>query len=152
MKKEKKQRKPKYKLRLALLYIGSFIVNILPLCILFALNWDRYVTRPADTVKLCLGGALTAAFILLAVLGKLKLPKKAVTLSILLVMCYLLGSVLPDLMIIIFMALCGELLDLILFRGAIKRTREDILIGRTADATSKQVEDALAKYFSNGRT
>jgi hypothetical protein len=124
----------------------------MPLCLLFAFNWDRYTARPTDTVKLCLGGALAAILILLAVLGKLKLPKKAVTLSVLLLLCYLLDAVLPDLMIIIFMALIGELLDLILFRGAIKRTREDILIGRTADATSKQVEDALEKYFSNGRT
>ena len=143
---EKKSKRPHLRLRLAFLCTGSFIINILPLVLLFVFKWDEYTEKPADTVKLCLGGAMLAVFVLLAVLGKFKLPRKIVSLSIILVMAYLLSAVLNDLMLIVAMALLGECLDLLLFKGAIKKTRENILIGRTADATASQVEEVIKKY------
>ena len=45
------------------------------------------------------------------------------------------------------MALAGEFLDFVCFQRAIRITKENILIGKTADVTTAQVEEVLKKYI-----
>lgn len=146
MSEEKQKRKPNYKLRLVLLQIGSFLCSVAPLAICLILKWDKYTTTPDKTVKLCLGGILVVVFIALKALDKLKISSAIVVYGAVFALAYLLESLLTDLMLLSGMALLGELLDVIFFKHAIKTCKENILIGKTAAATSAQVEDVLKKY------
>ena len=143
----------KYKRRLVLLRIGSFIVTILPLCIVVALKaGEWFSTSPSSGVKLAVGAMIAIALIALKVLGKVKIPSGIVGYGLVFAMCYLLGPILEDLTLLSGMALLGEILDSALFRRAIKRTSENITIGKTADTTAAQVEAILKNYVGNGRT
>jgi hypothetical protein len=145
--KEKKSKKPHLRARLVFLYIGSFIAFSAPLAICFILRRKEYIKAPADTVKLALGGVLLAVIIAFMILGRLKIHRRIVGLGISFILVYLLQAVLVDLDLLLGLALIGEVLDLILFQGAIKSTKEKILITKTADATSEQVEEVLKKYI-----
>ena len=142
----KAKKTPNYKLRLWLLQVGSFLISIAPLVICLICNWDKYTGTPDKTVKLCLGGLLGVLFIALKSVGKLKIPSAIIGYGVVFVMSYLLSTILEDLMLLSGMALLGELLTVIFFNTAIKRTKENILVGKTADATSAQVEEVLKKY------
>ena len=144
-------KKPNLKLRLALLYIGSFVVSVAPLLVCFIINWDKYAETPADTVKLCIGGVIALVFIFLKVIGKLKMPRRIVLFGVVFVMAYLLQPIIKDLMLLSGMALAGEFLDFVCFQRAIRITKENILIGKTADATTTQVEQVIKKYLGSGR-
>ena len=76
--KDKTKKKLSLKGRLILLEIASFIVSVAPLVVVFAINWDKYAETPADTVKLCFGGALIVVLLLLKVIGKLRMPSRIV--------------------------------------------------------------------------
>ena len=143
-------KKPNLKLRLVFLYIGSFIVSIAPLVFCFAWNWGDYTKTPGDTVKLSLGGLILFTLVFMKVIGKLKMPRRIVSFGIVFVMAYLLQAVLKDLLLLSGMALLGEFIDYVFFQKAIKRTKENILIGKTADVTTAQVEEVIKKYI--GRT
>lgn len=67
------------------------------------------------------------------------------------VMAYLLQALMDDLILLSGMALAGELLDLLCFQHFIKKTKENILIEKTADATTSKVEEVVKKYLGNGR-
>lgn len=149
MSKEKK--KPNLKVRLVFLYIGSFIISIAPLLAILGIRWNKYTATPADTVKLCAGGVICLVLVFLKVIGKLKIPRRIVLFGIVFVMTYLLQSILNDLLLLSGMALAGELLDFVCFQRAIRITKENILIGKTADATTQKVEEVLKKYVGNGR-
>ena len=140
-------KKPKYRVRLIFLYIGSFIVSIAPLLTVLILNWDKYAKTPSDTVKLCLGGIICLIFIFMKVVGKLHMPSRIVFFGIVFIMAYLLQALLYDLILLSGMALIGEVIDVICFQHLIKVTKENILVGKTASETSKQVEEVIKSYF-----
>ena len=144
MSKEKK--KASLQLILILLYIGSFLSSVLPLIICVGVNFDKYTKTPGDTVKLCIGGVIALIFLFLKVIGKLKMPRRIILFGLVFIMTYLLQAILNDLILLSGMALIGELLDFIFFQRAIKNTKERIIIGKTADATTHQVEQVLKKY------
>ncbi len=141
-------KKSNLKSRLILLYIGSFIVSIAPLLVCFVLNWNDYTKTPGDTVKLSLGGIMILVLVFIKVIGKLKMPRRIVSFGIAFVMAYLLQAVLQDLLLLTGMALLGEFADYVIFQRAIKQTKEDMLVGKTADATTAQVEEVIKKYIS----
>ena len=93
------KKKPNLRLRLVLLYIGSFIVCVAPLLVCFIVNWDKYTKTPGDTVKLCIGGVIAVFFLFLKVIGQLKMPRRIVLFGIVFVMAYLLQAILDDLML-----------------------------------------------------
>lgn len=149
--KEKSKKQPNLKTRLVFLYIGSFIVSIAPLLVVLILRWDNYTKTPGDTVKLCFGGAICLFFVFLKVIGKLKMPRRIVLFGVVFIMAYLLKALMDDLILLSGMALTGELIDLLCFQRVIKVTKENILIGKTADATTSKVEEVVKKYLGNGR-
>lgn len=141
----------KMKSRLALLRIGSFIVSIAPLVIVLIINWGKYTKTPGETVKLCIGGIMVAFFIFLKVIGKLKMPRRIVLFGVVFIMAYLLQAIMNDMLLLSGMALLGEFMDMVCFQGFIKKLEENILIGKTANATTDQVEKVIQKYIGNGR-
>lgn len=138
---------PNYKRRLVFLSLGSFIVSVAPLLICITANWGRYVKTPGDAVSLGLGGMLAAIFLLLKVLGKLKMPSRVVLYGVVFIMAYLFEALLSDLVLLSGMALLGETVDFIFFQRAIRTAKENILVGKTADATATQVEAIVKKYI-----
>ena len=145
------KRKMSLKVRLALLQIGSFIVSIAPLIVVFAVNWEKYTETPADTVKLCFGGIVIAVLIFIKAIGKLRMPHRIVFFGIVFVMAYLLQALWQDILLLSGMALAGEALDCIFFQRAIRIKRENIIVNKTADVTTEKVEEVIKKYIGNGR-
>lgn len=139
--------KRQLKRRLHLLYVVSFIVTLAPLIAVLAINWQSYTETAAETVKLTVGGVLVAIFMLLKVLGKLKIPRRVVCYAFVFALAYLLEAVLADLMILSGAALLGEVVDYIFLQRAIKGTKEAVLAAGTADATAERVEDMFKKYM-----
>lgn len=141
----------KMKSRLVLLQIGSFFVSIAPLVIVLIINWGKYTKTPGETVKLCIGGIMVAFFIFLKVIGKLKMPRRIVLFGVVFIMAYLLQAIMDDMLLLSGMALLGEFIDMVCFQGFIKKLKENILVGKTANATTDQVEKVIQKYMGNGR-
>lgn len=100
--------------RIVILYLMSFMVSISPLLIYFIANRDRYVCTRYDAIKLFSGGLIVVFILLLKVLKKLKIPSGVFLFSLICVLSYLLKPIINDLMIISFLALVGELFDLII--------------------------------------
>lgn len=137
----------KMKRKLVFLYIGSFLASIAPLLTVLIARWNVYTKSPGDTVKLCIGGVICLFFIFLKVIGKLKMPRRIVLFGVVFALVYLLKSILDDLLLLSGMALAGELLDMLFFQMAIRRTKEKILIEKTSTATSEKVEEVIKKYI-----
>ena len=133
------------KFKIPLLYMLSFVLSILPVSIYFFANADRYFITVPDRVKLTVGLACMAFIVLLKVMGKLKMPSRAVLFALITVLCYLLERVLDDLIVFSFLALVGEILDMIC-QHFINRAKEERLLQKSADRTAKEIERVL-----NGR-
>lgn len=145
------KRKMSLKVRLVFLQIGSFIVSIAPLIVIFAMNWGKYTETPGDTVKLCFGGIVIAVLIFIKAIGKLHMPHRIVFFGIVFVMAYFLQALWQDILLLSGMAFAGEALDCIFFQRAIRITKENILVNKTADVTTEKVEEVIKKYIGNGR-
>ena len=133
--------------KLFFLSLGGFLASLLPLCVLFVMRWELYVTAvPGGAIRLSLGGGMIAALILLKILGKLRMPSRLLVMVLCLVMVYLLEAVLSDLALILWMAIVGEGADAFLFAPLVRRVRERIRIMKQADATADRVEELLKTY------
>ena len=137
----------KMRRKLTLLYIGSFIISILPLLVVLIVRWDEYTKTPSDTVKLCIGGIICLFFVLLKVIGKLKISRRIVLFGVVFVLVYLLKAVVDDLLLLSGMALFGELLDMLFFQRAIRLTKEGLIVEKTSTATTEKVEEVIKKYI-----
>ena len=144
-------KKKKLRLNLVLLQLGSFLVSVAPLLTVLIANWGKYTKTPSDILKLCVGGFFVVLFIFLKVIGKLQMPRRIVLFGVVFLMSYLLKAIMDDMILLSGMALGGEALDFIFFQRAIRITKENILIGKTADATTQQFEEVIKKYLGEGR-
>ena len=132
------------RLKLPLLYLISFVLSIGPVAVFVGFNIDSYISTTADAIKLSLGGILVAFIVILKVLGKLKIPSRITVFSLAFVISYLLSSLIEDICILLFLALVGEALDLIL--GAlIKREKEKITNEKIAKETANQLEKIIPR-------
>ena len=131
--------------KMPILYLLSFVASVLPVAIYFFANSERYFVTVPDKVKLTVGLVCFGVIVLLKVMGKLKMPSRAVLFAFVMVMCYLLERVLDDLIIFSFLALIGEVLDMIC-QHFIKKAKEERLLQKSAERTANQIERIL-----NGR-
>ncbi|MBO5440068.1 MAG: hypothetical protein J6A53_05375 [Clostridia bacterium] len=126
--------------KIFILYLCSFAVSISPLLTYFIVNRDRYICTRYDALKLFSGGLIIAFMLLLKVLKKLKIPSGVFLFSLLTVLAYLLKPIISDLMVLSFLALVGELGDLVI-QAIISREKRKLQAKETASA----VEDAIVK-------
>lgn len=126
--------------KIFILYLCSFMVSISPLLTYFIVNKDRYICTRYDALKLFSGGLIIAFMLLLKVLKKLKIPSGVFLFSLLTVLAYLLKPIISDLMVLSFLALVGELGDLVI-QAIISREKRKLQAKETASA----VEDAIVK-------
>ena len=128
------------RLKLPILCFLSFASSCLPVLIYFFLNLDKYVKTTPQAVKITFGFVILMVILVIKALGKLKMPGRIVAFSILLDLSYLLESLLNDLVVFLFLALLGEVLDLI-FQSFIAREREK----RDNEKLSAQIERSVEK-------
>ena len=131
--------------KMPILYALSFALSVLPVAIYFFANADRYFVTVSDRVRLSVGLVALCVIVLLKVMGQLRVPSRAVLFAFVMVMCYLLERVLDDLIIFSFLALIGEVLDMIC-QHFIRREKEKKLVEKTAERTANEIERVL-----NGR-
>lgn len=143
--KTKKKLSPKQKL--ILLKIGSFIISVAPVLIFIICNWGDYVKTGADIVKLSIGFVIAIILFLLKVIGKLKMPRRVVTYSVICVLCYFLYPLVLDIVYLSALCLLGELLDMCIFQRPIKKLEESIAIAKNADATTAKVSEEVKRIL-----
>lgn len=137
----------KKRVKLCVLQVLSFIVSAAPLAVLLIINLDKYFVTIAAGVKLAAGGMLVIVLMLLNAFGRLKIPGGVMAYLIVFLLAYLLEAVLADLMLISGAALIGAVVDYIFIRPLVKRARDEIMIGKTADATAEKVKSVLDEYL-----
>jgi hypothetical protein len=123
----------------------SFVLSIAPVGIYFFLNRHRYFVTLPDKVKITVGLVCLVFIVFLKVMGKLRMPSRAVLFGFVMIMCYLMERVLDDLLVFSFLALVGEVLDLIC-QHFIRKAREERLLEKSAKRTAEEIERVL-----NGR-
>jgi hypothetical protein len=144
MAEQKKQRK---RVPLFCLRVMSFFASIAPLGAVFVVKYDEYVGTVSEAVKLGFGAIAIVVFMVMKVLGKLKMPPRVVFYAMVLGFSYVFASLLEDLTLLSFMALAGEALDLFLFQPLIKRRVSERERSKVADATAERVEELFDKYI-----
>lgn len=132
-------------IKLILLYVLGFCLSIAPILIYFIANSEKYISNGYDGFKLASGGVILACILLLKITGKLKIPSAVSVFSIIFVLSYLLDTILQDVMIFSFLALLGEIFDIIV-QIFIKKQREKAENQKIASQTASEI----SKIF-NGR-
>ena len=131
--------------KIPLLYVLSFALSVLPVAVYFFANADRYFVTVPDRVRLTVGLVCLAVIVFLKIMGKLRMPSRAVLFGFVMVMCYLLERVLDDLVVFSFLALVGEVLDMVC-QHYIRKAREEKQLEKSAKRTAEEIERVL-----NGR-
>ena len=133
------------RLKIPILYLLSFVLSIAPVGIYFFLNRHRYFVTLPDKVKITVGLVCLVFIVFLKVMGKFKMPSRAVLFGFVMILCYLMERVLDDLLVFSFLALVGEILDIVC-QIFIRKAKEEKLIEKTAERTAGEIERIL-----NGR-
>ena len=132
-----------------MLYIASVIVQILPLLIAFAINWDEYVIEKGENSKismgisLTVGGILCASMIVLSVIQQMPKGNGVFFTVIVFIIICLLEPLIKDLKLLWGMFLLGKVINSIFLVGAIKNVKEAIFIEKNARETKRQVKEAI---------
>lgn len=145
-----KKKKPSLRSKIILLQICSILISIAPLAICVAIKWDEYTATTGDSVKLGFGCVLAIIFVVLIVLGKLKIPNRVILFAIIAVFAFLLEKLLQDLLLLSVLAFAGGVIDHFVLQRFIKKMKEKQLIDKTADATTERVESVVKNLL--GRT
>lgn len=125
-------------LKIICLYILGFVLSIAPIFTYFILNYDRYVKSTYDGVRLASGGIILACILLVKITGKLKIPSAVSVFGVIFVLSYLLNSIIMDLMIFSFLALLGEICDMVV-QIFIKKERARLVNTKIATETAKEI-------------
>lgn len=136
----------KLKKQLITLNILSYVASIAPLVVTVVFNWNSYIKMPSDTIKLCLGGVIAFGLVFFKSVDKLKVPNKIVGFSVAVLLCWLLDSLVKDLILLLSMSLLGEIIDAVFFAKSKKELKEKISIEKSSDATAEKVEKIFKKY------
>lgn len=133
------------KVKIPFLYLVSFILSVLPVSIYFFINGEKYFVTVPERVKLTTGGLMLLIIVVLKVTGKLKMPSRTSVFGIVFILCYLLGNLLEDMLVLSFLALVGEIMDSIC-QVLIKRAKAQALTDKAAKQTAEEIKKVL-----NGR-
>ena len=134
-----------HRIKMPLLYLLSFALSVLPVAIYFFANADRYIQTVPDRVRISTGIVCLCVITFMKAVGKLKMPSRAALFGIVTVMCYLLESVLEDLIVFSFLAFVGEILDMIC-QHFIRKAKEEKLMQKSAERAANEIKKVL-----NGR-
>lgn len=128
--------------KIVALYILSFIATLAPLLTYFIVNREKYICDKYDAIKLFSGGLIIAFILVLKVLKKLKIPSGVFLFSLICVLSYLLSPIINDLMVLSFLALVGELFDIII-QALIAREKRIIQAKDTANEVERAISNKI---------
>ena len=111
-------------------------VSIGPVLTYFLMNKDRYLCTKYDAIKLFSGGLILVFMIVLKTLKKLKIPSGVWFFGLICILSYLLAPIIQDLTVISFLALIGEVMDLIVV-ALIEREKKKLITSQTASELKK---------------
>lgn len=111
--------------------ILAFVLLLAPLASLIVVKRDTYFAVKGESVKLSLGLIIALIFALMCLLGKVKNLNGIIILAILEVICFLLQSLMNDILIIIPCAIVGEMFYMI-FNSFYKKYWEIYKLSRNA--------------------
>jgi peptidoglycan/LPS O-acetylase OafA/YrhL len=137
------------KWRLFLLKALSLIACTGPLAVVFLANFDRYVTTVEEGIKLAGGGILVIVLIAIIVLGKMKMPPIVVVCGTVSLIAWLIQPILADLAMLGVITTSGALVDYIIIKPLIRKTKEALLIDRAADETTARVTEQVEEMLKN---
>jgi hypothetical protein len=112
-------------------------------------NWDQYVKKPSDAVKLGVGGVVIVILIVLALLRKIGVPGRLVVLGTLTGILWLIQPIIGDLLVILTATTGCEVVDVLILSRMIKRTEESLRISRAADQLSARLEEQADNIMKN---
>jgi hypothetical protein len=112
-------------------------------------NWDQYVKKPSDAIKLGAGGVVIVILIVLALLRKIGIPGRLVVLATLTGILWLIQPIINDLLVIMTATTVCEAVDILIFSRMIKRTEESLRISRAADQLSARLEEQADNIMKN---
>ena len=124
--------------KIFILYLASFLVSVAPLFTYLMIHRDRYFCTKYDAIKLFSGGIIIAFMIILKTLKKLKIPSGVFLFGLICVLSYLLTPIIRDLTVLSFLALVGEIGDLII-QAFISREKSKL----KASQTAKELKEML---------
>lgn len=128
--------------KLLKLYIGSFLVSVLPLVALIIFRWDAYVKSvPAGALRLTIAGAIAVVVLLFKITGHLHIKSHFVWYVGLALFFWLIKSLANDLSLVFICAAIGEGIDEIFFQTAIKKERKQ----RDMEKQAQIIVDQMGK-------
>lgn len=123
--------------------ILAFVFLLLPLTTLIVIKRDTYFAIKGESIKLSLGLIIALIFALMCLLGKVKKLNGIIILAILEVICFLLQSLMNDILIIIPCAIVGEMFYMI-FNSFYKKYWEIYKLSRNAS-----IDEAVRQEVRN---
>ena len=128
-----------------LLYALSFACSIAPVLTFFLINHKDYISTTPEKIKLLFGGVLVVAILIIKSLGFLKIKSSLVFFGGAFLLSYLLESIIHDLLIFSFLALAGELLNMvvIIFINREKKKKQEMESGQIVKDAIKEVSGRI---------
>lgn len=134
-------RNVKQKCKYALLVLSGLISLILPVAAVVAVRWETYTAHTVGgSLRLGVGGMAAVALCTLMLLDKMPKPRGIVLSAVLFGFCWLLQSLLSDLLLLTGMVLVGETVYVVFFQTALRRMRERERQTEAARAAAEQAE------------
>lgn len=125
----------------------SFFFSVAPLAAVFFVNFDKYTKTVGESVKLGVGGVLVLVFLLLKVLGKLKMPRRVVFYAFVFLGAWLLEAVLADMVLLSGAALLGEGVDALVIQPILEKKKKERQTEEVADAAADKMRQVLEEYM-----
>ncbi len=132
----------KARILIVLLYIASFFASIGPALTFFLIHQEKYIKTVPDKVKISAGIVIITVIVVIKLMGKLKINSRIFVFGVVFLLSYLFEALLNDLLIFSFLALIGEIAD-ILIMMLIKKIKTDLLIQKSANANADAMEEAF---------
>lgn len=142
-----KTKKTKHKL--LALQAGGFLCSAAPLCAVIGTHLDRYVGTAQAGIKLGIGGGIVLILLFFKSIGRLRIPSRLFASALACLLAWLLAALIADLLLLLTAYFAGDLAEALFFAFPIKRAKENLALGKTADATAGAVENVLRNW--NGR-
>lgn len=134
------------KTRKTLYGLGSFGVTVAPVAGVILSRWELY-TKDGGGVKLGFGGILLAGLLLLAFLGKVKIPGRVVFLGIVCGLTFLLKAVIVDLPLLSGVAFGSVTADALWTGRMAKKYKKELELREAADRTSRATLEGVKEYL-----
>ena len=126
--------------------LSSYMLTVIPTSAVIISRWDIY-TQEKGGFKLGAGGVLLGIVLLLAFLGKMKVPGRVFALGFAFVTAYLLEAVLHDMVLLLGVAFASVAVDALWTGRMVKKVAKEQELREAADRASKATVEGIKEYL-----